>query len=613
LVTRGEREAFGVRPVHRRFGRATSQQLEKLFMDEKPKSIWKKSWTGWRGILLWFILFFVVFMIGLSLPIANLPNAGVFAGMLALITVLLISFVHWLFCRRNLKRSLFALACFATLIALLYAEEDWRGWHAWQKFKHEWEAKGEHFDFASAVPPPVPDSQNFALTPVIASSYETYFDKSGHEVRPRNTNVVDRLSMMTWRDNPWAEAQVPKSDNPGWLASKKTDLKIWQDYFRSKPPTNSIETNSFSIAPQPQSPADDVLLALSKYDVAIEEIREASKLPYSRFPLTYGNGEPADILLPHLAALKYCAQVLDLRALAELQNGQDEKALADVKLSLYLADSIRTEPFLISQLVRNGILQMTLQPVWEGLAAHKWSDAQLMELDQALAKFNFLADFKLSMRSQIGFQSAMIEYLRRQPEQLINFSTDKYRNQDLPFLARIAWQLIPSGWFYQNQLKIARRMAESYLPVADENRGIISKTLARRADAALGADTRHGTPYNLLERELFPEFGPASKKFAYAQNSVDLARVAIALERYRLAHGEFPESLDALAPQFLEKIPHDVINGQPLHYHRTDDGQFILYSVGWNEKDDGGVVGLTKNGGVINDQGDWVWRYPKAE
>jgi hypothetical protein len=583
-------------------------------MDEKPKSIWKKSWTGWRGFLMFsllasVVLFAISFLTGakdwihLGLPIT------ICLILVAFLIAFFVRFVRWLFCWRNFKRSLFRIACLATLIALFYTEEDWRGWHAWNKFKREWEAKGEHFDFASAVPRPVPDDQNFALTPVIASSYETYFDKSGHEVRPRNTNVVDRLSMMTWRDNPWAEAQIPKSDNPDWLASKKTDLKAWQDFFRSKPPTKSRETNAYPVVPQPQSPADDVLLALSKFDPAIEEVREASQLPYSRFPLTYGNGEPADILLPHLAALHSCAQVLSLRALAELQNGQNEKALADVKLSLYLADSIRTEPFLISQLVRNGILQMTLQPVWEGLAAHKWSDAQLMELDQALAKFNLLADFKLSMRSEMGFQGAIIEYFRHQPEQMINFSTDKYRNQGLPFPARIVWQLIPSGWFYQNQLKIARRMVESYLPLADENQGIISQTLAKRADAALEADTRHSTPYNLLEHELFPAFGAAAKKFAYAQNSVDLARVAIALERYRLAHGEFPESLDALAPQFMEKIPHDIINGLSLHYRRTDDGQFVLYSVGWNETDDGGVVGLTKSGGVNNEKGDWVWRY----
>jgi hypothetical protein len=60
----------------------------------------------------------------------------------------------------------------------------------------------------------------------------------------------------------------------------------------------------------------------------------------------------------------------------------------------------------------------------------------------------------------------------------------------------------------------------------------------------------------------------------------------------------------------MEKIPHDVIGGQPLHYRRTDDGQFVLYSVGWNETDDGGVVGETKGKVAGFEFGDWVWRYP---
>jgi Sigma-70 region 2 len=79
-----------------------------------------------------------------------------------------------------------------------------------------------------------------------------------------------------------------------------------------------------------------------------------------------------------------------------------------------------------------------------------------------------------------------------------------------------------------------------------------------------------------------------------------------------LARANDPESLDALAPQFIAKVPHDVIGGGPLHYRRTDDGQFVLYSVGWNETDDGGVAVLNK-GSTANvdiNEGDWVWRYP---
>jgi hypothetical protein len=49
-----------------------------------------------------------------------------------------------------------------------------------------------------------------------------------------------------------------------------------------------------------------------------------------------------------------------------------------------------------------------------------------------------------------------------------------------------------------------------------------------------------------------------------------------------------------------------------LKYRRTDDGQFVLYSVGWNETDDGGTVAMRKGKtpSVNQDEGDWVWRYP---
>jgi hypothetical protein len=180
----------------------------------------------------------------------------------------------------------------------------------------------------------------------------------------------------------------------------------------------------------------------------------------------------------------------------------------------------------------------------------------------------------------------------------------------MPFPARIIWQMIPSSWFDQSRLRCARMMVEFYIPLADMNQRTISPALTRRANAAFEADIKHRSLYNILERMLLPALGNAVEKFARAQTSADSARTAIALERYRLAHGEYPESLDVLAPQFIAKLPHDVINGQPPHYRQTSDGQFVLYSVGWNETDDGGEVGLTKNGNVDINTGDWVWRYP---
>ena len=150
---------------------------------------------------------------------------------------------------------------------------------------------------------------------------------------------------------------------------------------------------------------DDVLLALGKFDPVIEKLPgKDGALPDSRFPVIYDTDEPFEILLPHLAAVKRYTQVLQLRAIAELQSGQNEKALDDVKLMLRLIDSVRTEPFLISHLVRLAIVNLALQPVWEGLTGHKWSDAQLVALNAELAKLDFPADYKLSMRGELGCQ-----------------------------------------------------------------------------------------------------------------------------------------------------------------------------------------------------------------
>ena len=54
------------------------------------------------------------------------------------------------------------------------------------------------------------------------------------------------------------------------------------------------------------------------------------------------------------------------------------------------------------------------------------------------------------------------------------------------------------------------------------------------------------------------------------------------------------------------------INGQPLHYRREGGGQFVLYSAGWNETDDGGlaVIAKSSSSGIDSSKGDWGWRYP---
>jgi hypothetical protein len=517
-----------------------------------------------------------------------------------------------------LKWTLIGLGGLVLLVVLFYAEEDLRGWHAWNKFKHQWEAKGVKFDFASAVPQAVPDDQNFALSPVWVAEIKQLWKDNPQRAASWYGNRLDddAISKLTPRlpvsvsgltGNNSNSRQLPQlpAMSGNWATAITVDLTPWQSYYRDMQRANPAA--DIPVAPQAQAPAADVLLALSKFDPVIEQLRQDSALPDSRFPVIYTTENPAEVLLPHLAVIKRYALVLQLRALAELQNHQPDKALADVKLMLRLTDSIRNEPFLITHLVRIAIVSIALQPVWEGLTAHQWSDAQLAELDAELAKLDLLADYRSSIHSELVFQASIIDYLRRHPEEISNLSGNN-NSLPMPFLTRIAWHLVPRGWFYQNQLSCARPMVESFLPLADTNHGTVSPSACRRADTAARSATRRSNAFNVAEKFLMTSFGETVRRFAYGQETADLARVAVALERYRLALGEYPAKLDALEPRFMEKVPSDIINGQPLHYSLSTGWKYTLYSVGWNEKDDGGHVVSTKGGGVDNSAGDWVWQ-----
>ena len=626
-------------------------------MDEKSKSIWKKSLNLPRLFFAWLILstatFAVIVVLGeLTGTVHDWPARwrALFETLMASLIVATVALALWLFIRwlcnwRNFKKFLFGCACLATLIALFYAEEDWRGKHDWEKFKREWEAKGEKFDFKDFVPTPVADDQNFAFSPVwiaeekflfqnrIARAKAWYGDQIDSEAISKLFSLMPvSVSGLVGTNNWWLyHLPNPPEVSTDWATSQFTDLKLWQSYYRNLESTNP--SANIPIAPQPQSPAQDVLLALSKFDPAIGELQKDSALPYSRFPIQY-DGMPAAILLPHLAAEKRYAVVLQFRAIAELQNGQSEKALDDVKLTLRLADASRAEPFLISHLVRYAILHLSLQPIYEGLAGHKWSDAQLADLDSELAKLNFFTDYEFTVRGERALCLANIEFLQhphdvdfKRPRlyflvpflsliQMLEYFSDDGENSAINFQT---WALSigPSGWLNQNKICVAQFETKWYLPIVDDNTKIISPVKARAADNAVHSEIEHRTPENVLETLLMPSFGDTAEKSAYAQSSVNLARTAIALERYRLTNGNYPDSLDALTPQFIAQVPHDVIGGQPLHYRLTNDGQFILYSVGWNGRDDGGVVvlknkspGDESSSSMDMDQGDWVWRYP---
>ena len=236
---------------------------------ETKVNSWSQPLKGWRWLAAMALLFSclaIVTRLVLALSDYNPNRSGtispwIFSIGIALAAALLLGLLaRCLSSRQDFKRVLLGLTAVVGLIALFYAEEGIRGRLAWNRFKTQWEGKGETFDFAAFIPPLVPAGQNFAMAPVVVTTYGQILDENGHRISPYNTNVINRLQMPVE-----VGSGGPTNGIGNWQKAVPSNLEAWQQYYRKL----ALTTNLFPVAPTPQSAALDVLVALSKCDSTI--------------------------------------------------------------------------------------------------------------------------------------------------------------------------------------------------------------------------------------------------------------------------------------------------------------------------------------------------------
>ena len=354
--------------------------------------------------------------------------------------------------------------------------------------------------------------------------------------------------------------------------------------------------------------ADEVLRALAKYQPVLDELRTASKRPYSRFNIDYNAEDPASILLPHLAVIRRSENVLRYQASAELATGKTDAAFDDVELMFFLAKSIQNEPIVISHLVRIISLNQVAEVVREGLAGHLWSDRQLQQFQAQLEGLTLLKDLERPMNAErVVMGNGTMDLVRRhRPNYFANML-----GIDLGSVGNVLW-FFPTGWTYFEELNYNQMWDDAVKAGYDSKAGIVHPQAINDGQRKMqnlqdmSGWSRIWNHY-LFATVMLPYMANLVQKSAAAQTAVDETALACALERYHIANGKYPVTLAALTPQFIAAIPNDVITGEPLKY-RLDGGPFILYSVGWNETDDGGKIVMSEDGKSIDStKGDWVW------
>ena len=589
-----------------------------------------------------------------------------------------------LFTWQTLRRILIALAVLATLVAIFYTEEDWRGKRAWENCKRELEAKGEVLDWNAYIPPPGPDDQNFFKAPKMTEWFQKdapIITQTANSFKPttneltRDLNLSQFMSQHQSQKTPVTIAElditakttdgdeknvVLQFDDP---AAREQAKELIQNaigpsanaplgfYFTATPlnqiqpahivlqatklpsleevtalfPADTISTNvgnlrvesgaqinSFRIllVPHPVYSAAEYLQwsdqALPDFDL----IREALDRPYARMDGDYT--QPYASPIPNFIAVRSVAQTLASRAQCYLLLGQPDKALDELTLlndSRRLLENAPTgKPmFLVSAMINVAVTGLYVHTIADGLQSHAWQEPQLAALQKQLAEINLSSFVIQAFESEPAARTHTLESiptvkLKEWFQVSVPGSQTGIKTSLWQKIKNLKWMLLPRGWIYQNMVTITE-LDNKQLDGFDSQNDIIQPQKFGDLTRELNAIAK---PYKFFAAEAIPNFAKAWQSTAYNQTMVNEAQIACALERYHLAHGEYPETLNALVPQFMEKIPHDIIGGQPLHYRRTSDGKFLLYSVGWNVTDDGGKKHQYNNvgRGVDYSQGD---------
>lgn len=139
--------------------------------------------------------------------------------------------------------------------------------------------------------------------------------------------------------------------------------------------------------------------------------------------------------------------------------------------------------------------------------------------------------------------------------------------------------------YHAHCLNLLSEAVEAAKLPADE-RAARYEVLQRQAD-----DLKASSPF---VEAIFPPFLALREQVEFHCRSQTLLRCAIAAlaaERYRLAHEKWPDSLEALVPDYLPKVPTDPYDGKPLRLSKREDG-LLIHSVGPSPEPPGKEIGF---------------------
>jgi hypothetical protein len=494
--------------------------------------------------------------------------ALIFLGILAVTAVIL----PWKFgryeeCERRggwTKGLLLAVVTLISIVTLFFSWTNWWGARKLSAALAMLRDKNEPTRFEEIVPGPVPDADNAAAAPVFQEVF------------------------VSAKDSRLGKLEIPWKKIAGKPESGESTIHFTARFLNP------------DFKGDDQAAGELVLKSLAPSAPLLEEVAQAVRRPGVCWPIDYSKG--FETLMHHLSPMVNASKVLQGRAQAELSAGRPDNAFQDVQTLLALARAAGSTPFLITVLVEGSILDRASQVISDGLERHAWTDAQLADLSSELSRIDLLARLSDGLRGERAIV-LQFDFSRTNPfllQGLPDTSKGTLQNAAL----RAVWAIWPMGWINEGKAGYIGTI-QRYINAVKQPRELPS-TLAE-IEAVHAGSSLWNRIRNPLSQVAMPALTGSAKRIAAPQTILRSLATACAVERYRMAHGRLPSTLENLVPAFLASIPTDPLTGKPLCYKPSESSSYLIYGTGWDQTDNAGsgVTAITGLSTKTTDQADW--------
>lgn len=296
--------------------------------------------------------------------------------------------------------------------------------------------------------------------------------------------------------------------------------------------------------------------------------------------------------------LLHLSVALGSRAMLELREGNLNAAWTNLLAATRFATAWEAGPSQMSHIFRSHLTKDAFASTWQAMQNQGWTDARLAVLQQEWESANFFTNLP-ETAAFTCVEAVERCHIEAQQPPLGNWSSSALARE---VIAR------PKDGFSEltkgvDRMRYSRRGAfvdEKNLLLYFQTyetqlcHAVQSSTWAEmRAQPGVTNPVPFETAFEGFDRYMgfnYREFNLVPARAAEAEARRRILITALALERYRGKHGDYPATLAPLASEFLKAVPVDFMDGQPLRYRRTADCHFVLYSVGLDCVDDGGKM-----------------------